>query len=253
MIFSKHEKNKIYLSLNGYRYNDFKPYVYISNDNGDSWQNISSNLPLSPVNVIREDINRKEILYVGTDNGLFISFNSGKKWHPFESSLNRVAVHDLVIQNEKNDLLVGTHGRSIYKTNLDLFNDFMINKKNGGKPLIIFEINDLRHSNSWGKRSNYSDNVFKSSVKTIAYSDKSMVYDYTITDNFNNILNKGQLNFDKGFNYIEILPIIDNSIGAKKLKKIGIVSEKSEDGNIYLPKGDYILKINGISRKFSIK
>ena len=80
-----------------------------------------------------------------------------------------------------------------------------------------------------------------------------MVYDYTITDNFNNILNKGQLNFDKGFNYIEILPIINNSIGAKKLKKIGIVSEKSEDGNIYLSKGDYILKINGISRKFSIK
>ena len=73
-------------------------------------------------------------------------------------------------------------------------------EKNGEKPLIIFEINDLRHSNSWGKRSNYSDDVFKSSVKTIVYSDKSIVHDYTITDKFNNILNKGQLNFDKGFN-----------------------------------------------------
>ena len=207
---------------------------------------------MSPVNVIREDINRKEILYVGTDNGLFISFNSGKKWHPFESSLNRVAVHDLVIQNEKNDLLVGTHGRSIYKTNLDLFNDFII-EKNEEKPLIIFGINDLRHSNSWGKRSNYSDDVFNSSVKTIVYSDKSIVHDYTITDNFNNILNKGQLNFDKGFNNVEILPIINHSIAAKKLKKIGISSEKSEDGNIYLSKGDFILKINGFSRKFSVK
>ena len=61
------------------------------------------------------------------------------------------------------------------------------------------------------------------------------------------------MNFDKGFNNVEILPIINHSIAAKKLNKIGISSEKSEDGNIYLPKGDYILKINDFSRKFSIK
>ena len=72
-------------------------------------------------------------------------------------------------------------------------------------------------------------------------------------DNFNNILNKGKLNLDKGFNNIEIMPMINYSIATKKLKKIGISSEKSEDGNIYLPKGDYILKINDFSRKFSIK
>ena len=117
----------------------------------------------------------------------------------------------------------------------------LIVERNEEKPLIIFGINDLRHSNSWGKRSNYSDDVFNSSVKTIVYSDKSIVHDYTITDNFNNILNKGQLNFDKGFNNVEILPIINHSIAAKKLKKIGISSEKSEDGNIYLSKGDFIL------------
>ena len=252
VIFSKHENNRIYLSLNGYRYNDFKPYIFLSDDNGDNWENISSNLPLSPVNVIREDINRKEILYAGTDNGLFISFNSGKKWHPFESTLNRVAVHDLVIQTEKNDLLVGTHGRSIYKTNLDLFNDFMI-EKNEEKPLIIFEINDLKHSNSWGKKSNYSNVFFKSPVKAIVYSDNSVMYDYTIRDNMNNILNKGQLNFDKGFNNIEILPIISESLNKNKLKKIGLSSDKSEDGNIYLSKGNYTLNINGFSRNFSIK
>ena len=252
VIFSKHENNRIYLSLNGYRYNDFKPYIYLSDDNGDNWENISSNLPLSPVNVIREDINRKEILYAGTDNGLFISFNNGKKWYPFESTLNRVAVHDLVIQTEKNDLLVGTHGRSIYKTNLDLFNDFMI-EKNEEKPLIIFEINDLKHSNSWGKKSNYSDDFFKPLVKAIVYSDNSIMYDYTLRDDMDNILNKGQLNFDKGFNYIEILPIINESLNKNKLKKIGLSSDKSKDGNIYLSKGDYKLNINGLSRKFSIK
>ena len=166
--------------------------------------------------------------------------------------MNRVAVHDLVIQTEKNDLLVGTHGRSIYKTNLDLFNDFMI-EKNEEKPLIIFEINDLKHSNSWGKKSNYSDDFFKPLVKAIVYSDNSIMYDYTLRDDMDNILNKGQLNFDKGFNYIEILPIINESLNKNKLKKIGLSSDKSKDGNIYFSKGEYKLNINGLSRKFSIK
>ena len=79
------------------------------------------------------------------------------------------------------------------------------------------------------------------------------MYDYTLRDKMNNILNKGQLNFDKGFNNIEILPIINESLNKNKLKNIGISSAKSEDGNIYLSKGNYILKINGISRNFSIK
>tara|TARA_B100000242_G_scaffold79076_1_gene52123 strand:- start:846 stop:1232 length:387 start_codon:yes stop_codon:yes gene_type:complete len=126
-------------------------------------------------------------------------------------------------------------------------------EKNPEKALIIFEINDLKHSNSWGKKSNYSNVFFKSPVKAIVYSDNSVMYDYTIRDNMNNILNKGQLNFDKGFNNIEILPIINESLNKNKLKKIGLSSDKSEDGNIYLSKGDYTLNINGFSRNFSIK
>ena len=63
-------------------------------------------------------------------------------------------------------------------------------EKNPEKALIIFEINDLKHSNSWGKKSNYSNVFFKSPVKAIVYSDNSVMYDYTIRDNMNNILNK---------------------------------------------------------------
>ena len=115
VIFSKHNQSRIYLSLNGYRKNDFKPYLYLSDDNGISWKEISTNLPLSPVNVIREDIKDEKILYVGTDNGLFVSFDLGSNWHPFSSNLPRVAIHDLVIHEGTNELVIGTHGRSIYK------------------------------------------------------------------------------------------------------------------------------------------
>ena len=112
--FSKHDPNRIYATLNGYRWDDFTAYVYVSDDLGTSWTDISSNLPKSAVNVIREDATNKNLLYVGTDNGLFVSIDQGKSWHIFDKNIPRVAVHDLFIQETANDLLVGTHGRSIY-------------------------------------------------------------------------------------------------------------------------------------------
>ena len=68
VIFSKHNRERIYVSLNGYRYDDFNSYVYVSNDNGNSWTSLSKNLPTSSVNVIKEDPNYEELLYIGTDN-----------------------------------------------------------------------------------------------------------------------------------------------------------------------------------------
>ena len=82
--------------MNGYRWDDFTPYVYMSQDYGKSWNPINSNLPFSPVNVIIEDNINKEILYVGNDHGVYISLDKGKKWEPFDNGLNSVAVHDLV-------------------------------------------------------------------------------------------------------------------------------------------------------------
>ena len=106
-------------------------------------------MPLSPVNVIREDINSDKVLYVGTDNGVFVSLDSGKSWNPFSKNLNRVAVHDLVIHNGKNDLLVGTHGRSIYKTNLDVFNNY-IKKYKKENDITILDVSELKFSRFWG-------------------------------------------------------------------------------------------------------
>ena len=66
VIFSKHKDQRIYTSLNGYRNNDFRPYLYVSDDNGISWNEISTNLPLSPINVVREDINNIFSLFMSS-------------------------------------------------------------------------------------------------------------------------------------------------------------------------------------------
>ena len=71
MIASKHKKERVYVTLNGYRSDDFTVYIYVSNDYGKNWENISNNIPTSPVNVIREDSENPNLLYVGTDNGAY--------------------------------------------------------------------------------------------------------------------------------------------------------------------------------------
>ena len=109
VVFSKHKENRIYVSLNGYRFDDFKPYVFVTEDNGENWKSIHSNLPISSVNVIKEDPYYEDLLYLGTDNGVYMSFDKGLSWNSFNNGLQKVATHDLVIQKRSKDLLICTH------------------------------------------------------------------------------------------------------------------------------------------------
>ncbi|NDF97350.1 MAG: glycosyl hydrolase [Chitinophagia bacterium] len=120
IIASQHSENRVYVTLNGYRSDNFEPFVYVSEDKGATWQSIAGNLPLEPVNVIREDPKNPNLLYVGTDGGLYVSFDKGKTYKAWQNGMPRsVPVHDLAIQQRDNELVVGTHGRSLYVGKLD--------------------------------------------------------------------------------------------------------------------------------------
>jgi photosystem II stability/assembly factor-like uncharacterized protein len=116
---SQHKLSRVYVTLNGYRNDHFDAYVYVSEDYGSTWTAIGKNLPAEPVNVIVEDPKNENILYIGTDNGLYSSFNKGQSFMNMSHQLPNVPIHDLVIQVRENELLVGTHGRSIFITKLD--------------------------------------------------------------------------------------------------------------------------------------
>ena len=110
----------MYATLNGYRNDHFEPYVFVSNDYGATWSAIAGNLPLEPVNVIREDANNEKILYAGTDGGVYVSTDAGKNWKWWNNGLPKsIPVHDIAIQERENELLIGTHGRSIYVADLN--------------------------------------------------------------------------------------------------------------------------------------
>jgi photosystem II stability/assembly factor-like uncharacterized protein len=104
-----------FLSLSRHRNDDHKPYLFRTEDYGATWKSIASNLPADgPVHVVRCDPRNPDLLYVGTEFGLFVSLNGGAKWQRLRAGLPTVAVHDLVIHPRDRELVIGTHGRGIY-------------------------------------------------------------------------------------------------------------------------------------------
>jgi hypothetical protein len=111
---SRFDKATVYLTLDRHRNGDCKPYVFRSTDFGLHWTSLAANLPDGgPVHVIREDPVNRDLLYVGTEFGLFVSLDGGKSWHK-QKHLPTVPVHDLVIHPRERELVIGTHGRAIW-------------------------------------------------------------------------------------------------------------------------------------------
>ena len=104
-----------YLAVDGHRFDDLKPYLYVTRDYGATWSSVVGNLPTSShVNVVREDPKSKDLLYVGTDFGLYVSLDGGHEWKPFMSGLPTLRIDDILVHPRDNDLIVGTHARGIY-------------------------------------------------------------------------------------------------------------------------------------------
>jgi len=114
VIASQHETGTVFVSLTGFREDDFNPYLFMSEDFGTKWISISGNLPSEGINVIREDPRNKNILYVGTDLGVYVTQDRGITWHSLCNSLPTTPVHDMVIHPRDHELVIGTHGRSCF-------------------------------------------------------------------------------------------------------------------------------------------
>lgn len=114
IIASPHDQDTAWLALNNYRNDDIKSYLYKTENLGKTWQKINNNLPNEAVNVIKQDPKNKNLLYVGTDKGIYTSINRGKTWQMLGVDLPTVPVHDLTVHPRDNELVIGTHGRSVY-------------------------------------------------------------------------------------------------------------------------------------------
>ena len=104
-----------YVAVDGHRSDDLKPYVYVTRNYGQSFESIANNLPSSGnVQVVREDPKNRNLLYAGTEFGLFVSLDAGKSWKKFMTNYPTVRTDDILVHARDNDLIVATHGRSVW-------------------------------------------------------------------------------------------------------------------------------------------
>ncbi|MCU0398020.1 MAG: hypothetical protein MUC73_07945 [Cyclobacteriaceae bacterium] len=107
-------KNVAYVTFDNHRNGDMKTYIYKTTDMGKTWTSLATPELEGHAYVIREDLKNPDILFLGTEFGLYISINGGKNWNRFENNFPRVPVHDLTIHPREHDLVIATHGRGIY-------------------------------------------------------------------------------------------------------------------------------------------
>jgi photosystem II stability/assembly factor-like uncharacterized protein len=110
---SPHAPGTAYVAATAYKLDDRRPYLFRTDDYGETWSVITEGLPEEAITrVIREDPNRRGLLYAGTETGVFVSFDDGAHWQPFQGNLPVTPIHDLAVKGT--DLIAATHGRSFW-------------------------------------------------------------------------------------------------------------------------------------------
>lgn len=242
VVASKFKKERVYITLNGYRNDNFNSYVYVSEDFGANWTSISSGLTQA-VNVIAEDSENENILYLGTDNGLFISLDKGAAWQDFSNGMPKVAVHDLVIQSKAKELVVGTHGRSIYKVDISkvqgLTNELLV------KNLQLFKVNDRIKSDRWGTQNYAWGKAIEPSQDIWFYAKNDGDAKVTITNESGLVLYEKQVSAKQGLNSFAYDYSISNAAVEKWNKKNKKNQLKpAENKKFYLQIGKYKMTIS---------
>jgi len=111
---SHHQPGRAFVAFDGHRHMDLGPHVFMTDDFGESWTDIAGNLPEGSIYVVIEDLRNPDLLFAGSEVGLYFSLNRGGSWARFMNGLPTVPVHDLLIHPRDMDLLAGTHGRGVW-------------------------------------------------------------------------------------------------------------------------------------------
>ncbi len=256
---SQHEKSRVYLSMNGYRWDDFNSYVFASEDYGKTWTKIGTDLPMEPVNCIIEDPVNENLIYVGTDHGLYVSLNQGESFELMDKDLPAVAIHDIVIHPKTNEMIVGTHGRSIYKADASILQQQTAEIRN--KALYVFEIPAKPYSRRWGAQWASWVKANEPNVNIPVNTNSNGEVTVAIKTESGKTLKEFPATVGKGINYIKYdLTVEKNAV--KTLEKYlnedreePLKVKKADNGLYYLLPGKYVVELgkNGIAEKTELE
>ena len=156
---SEHNAGTAIIVVDQHRMNDFRPYIFMTDDFGKTWKKITSNLPSNDyVKVVRQDPHNPNLLFAGMEHGIFASWNLGKSWEKINNNLPNVSVRDLRIQARDRDLVVATHGRGVFI--LDDIHPIEELKNSIGKPIHLFPIREATLWNMYWRIENLGDRTY---------------------------------------------------------------------------------------------
>lgn len=234
----------VFVSLNGYREDDFKTYVFMSTDYGTTWTSIKGNLPDAVTNVVIQDPVNANLLYCGLDNGTYVSLDKGKNWQFFNGMLN-VSSYDMIVHPRDNELVVGTHGRSVYIADVKPLQSL----KNVDKPVQVFSVENIRFSDRWGEKQASWAKAFEPLASVLYYvgKDASQIT-VEIYDEKKALVRKLTAKGMIGFHSFDWDLKINEAIGTGTIKKGKESTESTATLKLkYASKGKYTIRlINGV-------
>jgi len=204
---SPHQPGKATVAVYKYRDNDFSPYIFQTLDYGQSWKKLTEGIPSDHfVRVVREDPNREGLLYAGTEFGMFISFDDGNQWQPFQLNLPATPVTDLKVYQQ--DLIVATQGRSFWTMD-DLTPLHQMVEETASQEMILFQPNAAYRTQLNGYR---GENIPENRP------EGALIYYYLAADvdslRLEILDSQGEL--VKGFNSVESASELSSAAGAHR-------------------------------------
>ena len=235
LLASKHTQERVYAILQN---DNHQALLFRSNNMGKSWDNLKANLPEETLNVIVEDPANEQVLYLGTENGLYVSFDMGEKWHPFKENLPRSSVSAIAINPQNNQLYVGTKGHGFFTANVTTLREL----RAAVQAQLFYPLKEtytIAYSPKWGN----APSPWQAAEEPVLYLESFASKDNN-TIKISVVKNKITLakftyQTKVGFNFIpfDLTFVEDGRIAYEK--KLLTTFKKADNGKYYLPKGNY--------------
>ena len=237
IIASPHEEKSAWLALNNYRNDDIEPYLYFTDNLGKSWKSKSAGLPNETINVVKEDPTNKDLVYVGTDKGIYISSDRGDSWDMLGDGLPTVPVHDLVVHPRENELVLGTHGRSVFIADLKPVQKLDAERRE--QSLSVYPIKEITTKGSWKSRAFRwaSSNTETETMPVYIWSQQTGEATLEILDSEERVVYKQKFDLRNGINQWDWDYMIDPELGLKAEQKRN-ETKLAEDEEAELNKAD---------------
>jgi len=198
IVASAYDEGTVSMTQNGTRDDDFAAYVWKSTDYGRTWEDIAANIPLGPVNVIREDTENPRVLYVGTDVGVYASVSGGEFWETLAEGLPSTFVSDMQIHPRDQIAVISTHGRGMYA--IDVRDISRITPEVLGSALHLFDIDPVTLPSGGFGRGGFGGGGAAPHATINYYMESPQDVEIVVNDASGSLVRRLQATGDKGLN-----------------------------------------------------